>query len=75
MLVLANTGCKALQPQFLKCFQPDCSFLPCDDGGEGFEGLSLLQYTFKGNYKSECLLAFEDSAGKSAVLQILPCCP
>lgn len=43
-----------------KCSQPDCSFLPCDDGGEGFEGLSLLQYMFKGNYKSmfACLWRF-----------------
>lgn len=57
-----------------KCSQPDYSFPYCDGGGEGFEGQSLLQYTFRRELKIR-VLAFEDSAGKCAVLQNLPCCP
>lgn len=40
-----------------KCSQPDYSFPYCDGGGEGFEGRSLLQYTFRRELKiSVCLL-------------------
>lgn len=76
-MLLCSWVTQAARPCSLnfKCSQPDYSFPYCDDGGEGFEGQSLLRYTFEGNYTSERLLAFEDSAGKCPALQILPCCP
>lgn len=41
-----------------KCSQPDYSFPYCDGGGEGFEGQSLLQYTFRRELKIRVLACF-----------------
>lgn len=41
-----------------KCSQPDNSFPYCDGGGEGFEGQSLLQYTFQRELKIRVFACF-----------------
>lgn len=41
-----------------KCSQPDYSFPYCDGGGEGFEGQSLLQYTFRRELKIRVFACF-----------------
>lgn len=50
-----------------KCSQPDSSFPYCVMVVKVFKDQSLLFYAFEGSYKSEHLLALEESTGKKVL--------